>query len=371
VRILTLFMSAGKSLGWWKAQGILSREILVYRELLAAGAFDRVQVFSYDAADRALLAELAAGDPLYERFEALAPATGTSGKLWGVAGVLRHRAAIARSSVLKTNQISGAWAAVFASRVTGVPLVLRAGYIQSRNLKLAGSPAKGWAAWVVERAASQRARAVIVTSEAAADHFRRDATVASKVHLLPTYVDLNAFAAKRDYDWDAPVIAVGRMSAPKNLPALLKGCALAGVGLTLVGKGEKEAELRALAATLPVPIRFTGTVENAVLAGLLAEHTIFALPSLYEGLPKALIEAMSTGLVCIGSNIPGITDLIEDGVTGYLTEGVAAEDIAAAIRRARAARNPAIGAQARAKVEARYGLDRYVASEAAIFRQIA
>jgi glycosyltransferase involved in cell wall biosynthesis len=104
---------------------------------------------------------------------------------------------------------------------------------------------------------------------------------------------------------------------------------------------------------------------------LLAEHSLFALPSLHEGLPKVLIEAMATGLISIASDIPGVTDLIEDGVTGYLIRGFSAEDVAAAIRRARDAHNPAVGGRARATIEARFGLTRYVEAEAAIYREIA
>ena len=330
-----------------------------------------MQVFSYDAADRAFLRELAVADPLYERFEVIAPASGRAGKAWSVTGVIGHRAAIARSTALKTNQISGSAPAILAARLTGVPLVLRMGYILSRRFALNGQRGKALVARALEAAGARQAARIVVTSENAADHFRSDPAVAAKVRLLPTYVDTGAFAPKQALDFDAPPIAVGRFTPQKNLPALLQGCALAGVGLTLVGKGPDEAELRALAATLPVPIRFAGTVDNAELPALLGQHSLFVLPSLHEGLPKVLIEAMASGLICIGSDIPGITDLIEDGVTGYLIRGFAPEDVAAAITRAREARDGDMGARARAKIEARFGLAGYVARESAVYREIA
>jgi glycosyltransferase involved in cell wall biosynthesis len=56
----------------------------------------------------------------------------------------------------------------------------------------------------------------------------------------------------------------------------------------------------------------------------------------YEGLPKSLIEAMSSEMVCIGTNVPGIADLLTDGVTGYLCDGTDAASIAGTIERARA-----------------------------------
>ena len=371
MRVLTLFLTGGKSLHFWREEGTFSREILVYRRLLELNAFDRVQVFSYDAADRALVAELAREDALYGRMDVLAPAEGRGGSAWGVTGVLRHRAALAGSAAFKTNQVRGSLPAILAARLTGVPLVFRMGYRLSRRLQLNGERAKAAVARALEWAGARTAARIVVTSENVAADFRSDPAIAPKVRLLPTYVDTGTFAPTGGIDPDAAAIAVGRFTPQKNLPALLKACALAGTGLTLVGKGPGEAELRALAADLPVPVRFAGTIDNAALPALLAEHGMFVLPSLHEGLPKVLIEAMAAGLTCVASDIPGVTDLIEDGVTGYLIRGHAPEDIAAAITRARDARDPAIGARARARIEDRFGLERYVAAEIAVYREIA
>ena len=65
MRVLTLFLSSGKSLLSWHKDGILSREILIYRDLLKSGTFDRIQIFSYDAADREFVAELAGKTDFY------------------------------------------------------------------------------------------------------------------------------------------------------------------------------------------------------------------------------------------------------------------------------------------------------------------
>jgi glycosyltransferase involved in cell wall biosynthesis len=371
MRILTLFLSAGKSLRFWQREGLFSREILIYRELLKAGAFDRIQVFSYDADDRAALRELAATDPLYEKFDVIAPAQGRAGKAWALTGVLANRGRIAQSAALKTNQITGSAPAILAARLTGVPLVLRLGYVLSRRFSMNGQGLKAAVARAIEAAGARTAARIVVTSEAAAGHFRDSHAVGDKVRLLPTYVDTGAFAPAQVSSAEGDAIAVARFSPQKNLPALLRACALAGVPLTLVGKGEGEAELRSIAETSAVPVTFAGSIDNAALPDLLGRHGLFLLPSLHEGLPKVLIEAMAAGLTCIGSNIPGITDLIEDGVTGYLIDGFSPEDIAATIRRARERDDPEIGVRGRARIEAKFGLPVYLANEIAVFREVA
>lgn len=369
--ILTLFLSSAKSLLTWEREGILSREILVYRELLRRGIFDTVQIFSYDAADQAFLTALRLRDAFYDRVLVLTPPEGRAGAGWAMRGVLHHRRAIARSTALKTNQGSGSWAALIASRLTGRPLVFRMGYILSRRFMLNGQNARARAAALVERLVADRARYIIVTSADAAAHFRARPAWAGKVRHLPTYVDTSVFSSKQHYDFDAPLIAVARMQPQKNLPALLAACAMAGRDLVLVGKGDQEAELRAMAADLPVSITFAGTLDNVEIALLMSQHSIFMLPSLHEGLPKVLIEAMASGLICIGSPISGTMDLITDGETGYLTDGFEPADIARAIDRARREKNSAIGARARARIEAIYGLEQYVDAESALYQALA
>ncbi|MCL2305495.1 MAG: glycosyltransferase [Planctomycetaceae bacterium] len=61
---------------------------------------------------------------------------------------------------------------------------------------------------------------------------------------------------------------------------------------------------------------------------VMRESDVFAFPSLHEGFPCALTEAMSVGLPCVGlKTAPGVNELIEDGVTGFLAENNA-EDFA-------------------------------------------
>ena len=367
---LTLFLSGGKSLGWWAAEGVFTREMALYRQQLASGVLSRVLIFSYDAADRAFLAEQASRDPLMAQIELIAPPVDRRGIGWGLRGVWAHRRAIAATDLIKTNQISGSWAAIWASLLCRRPLLLRMGYILSRRFALNGERAKASAARLIEWAGMRRARIISVSAEAAREELAaRAPSAASRIRLMPTYVDVDTFSARAAGVADAGLIAVGRLRPQKNLPELIRAVALAGRPLTLVGKGEQEAELRALAQAVGANVRFIAQIDNDALAALLRDHARFILPSLHEGLPKVLIEAMASGLVVIGSRIPGITDLIRDGDTGYLIDGFDAAAIAAAISRADAA-DAGMGGRARAVIEERFGLRRYARAEAALYAEV-
>jgi glycosyltransferase involved in cell wall biosynthesis len=88
---------------------------------------------------------------------------------------------------------------------------------------------------------------------------------------------------------------------------------------------------------------------------------VFVLPSLREGMPNALLEAMASGTACIATRLEGVTDaIIDDGNNGLL---VPANDKAAlrkALQRCLDDRDFArsLGAQGRRTAEARFGLDR-------------
>ncbi len=356
-------------MGWWRETGLLSREILVYLRLLRNDAFAQVVIFSYDPADRALVAEEAKRDPLWARIHILAPkrrATGRRALWWSLVGPLRHAREIAAAHAIKTNQLNSVPAALVAARRSGRPLVLRFGYLLSSSYHDSGRRLRARATRVLEGIAYRASSRVLVSSRDMERHVAGRGHGA-KVLVTPTYVDVATFAAKTDYDFAAPLVWVGRLSAAKNLDKLIEACALVGRDLTLIGSGELEAPLRAQAAAAPIRVEFAGRVPNELLAERLREHSVFMLPSFYEGLPKALIEAMACGLVCVASNVSGITDLIADGDTGYLIDGFEAEDIARVLRRVMDEADGDVGRRARAFIERDFGLERYAEREAEVY----
>lgn len=87
------------------------------------------------------------------------------------------------------------------------------------------------------------------------------------------------------------------------------------VNLTLVGSGARQDQLRTYAQSRGVAncVNFAGYINDRdYLASVVVKHEIFVMPSLTEGLPRALIEAMALGLPCIGSKAGGIPELLPE-----------------------------------------------------------
>jgi phosphatidylinositol alpha-1,6-mannosyltransferase len=92
--------------------------------------------------------------------------------------------------------------------------------------------------------------------------------------------------------------------------------------LVFVGDGDDAARLKGRAAGLASPesVVFTGFVSDALLETLYRRAAAFAMPSRDEGLGLVYLEAMAHGLPCIGSVHDAATEVIDDGVTGYLVD---------------------------------------------------
>lgn len=374
-RTLLLFLSNGGSLVRWREEGLISRELLLYAEFLRQGVFETVLLFTYDPADQAILDQLAKADPIYGRMRLLAPGRaarqGLAATIDGLSRIWRARREIAKVTWVKTNQVSGSWTAVAAARLSRRPLMIRLGYLLSKRFGMNGQGFRRRMAFLLERIAFRAATRIVVTSIESQEKVAADPAVADKVRLAPTYVDVDTFRAKDRYDFDQPMIYVGRLEPAKNLLNLVRACRQAGRGLDLIGAGSLEAEIAREAQGADPPVRLLGRLPNEVVAERLQGHTIFILPSFYEGLPKVLIEAMASGLVSIASDIPGVTDLIDDGRTGYLIRGFEPADIARQIERAYGERDAALGTAARARIEDAFSLQRYVKTEAALYAEVA
>ena len=334
---IAVFFSHGTSLAAWRKSGIFSREVGYYRELSAdVGAITYV---TYDVPAPELAVDLAQAAPatvLFNRWS-------IPYQLYGLIAPFVYRRRLRACSILKTNQLSGAWTAVISKWLVRRPLVVRSGYVASRSHGTGGP--RSWRMRTIaalERLAVRAADLVFVATESDERYLAETYGVpADKLRRVPTPIDTERFrpdpTGVRDRDL---LVYVGRLSPEKNVDLLIDAVALSStVKLKIAGTGSLEETYRSRAGER---VEFLGAVPNDQLPALLARASIFALVSDFEGSPKALLEAMACGLAVIGTRARGIADVIEDGVTGLLCDR-SAESIASAIGRLQA--EPALAAR--------------------------
>ena len=145
-----------------------------------------------------------------------------------------------------------------------------------------------------------------------------------KIIVTANYIDTDKFTPTAGEKYDRRIVYSGKIAQQKNLGALIKALVKTGVALDIIGgamdeKSEKlQNELVKSATELGVELTFSGRLPNEELPKILNKYKIYVLPSLYEGMPKSLLEAMSVGLACVGTNVEGAREIIKNGVTGFL-----------------------------------------------------
>jgi len=235
----------------------------------------------------------------------------------------------------------------------------------SRRFRLNGKKKSAQLAAFVEGVGFRFADAIIVTSKAARDEVQARASQKPKGQLVSTYADTDLFAP-RSAPTKSRFLYVGRLTKQKNLESLIRAAQLANVGVDIYGDGPLDDELRTLVRSLKADVEFYPRIPNTQLASVMNDYLFFALPSLHEGLPKVLLEAMSTGLICVGTDIPGTRDLITDGENGFLASGTSEHELLRPIREAVMADRGAIGVAARRLIQEKYGLQRYIDQESEV-----
>jgi colanic acid/amylovoran biosynthesis glycosyltransferase len=164
-------------------------------------------------------------------------------------------------------------------------------------------------------------------------------------------VDGDAFAPTPRPAGEGPfrVACIGRLSPEKGQEHLLRALALLEAGgrrltCTFVGDGDDRERLERLRVSLGLnDVRFTGQLESAGVRSVLADAHAMVLPSLREGIPVTLMEAMSMRVPVIASSVGGVPELVRDGVTGLLVAPGDEQQIADALERL--AGDPALGAR--------------------------
>jgi glycosyltransferase involved in cell wall biosynthesis len=148
-----------------------------------------------------------------------------------------------------------------------------------------------------------------------------------------------------------------------------------GLSLLLVGEGADFDSLVGLSESLGVSgsVRFVGPKPQEDLLPLYRDAQLVVIPSRNEGLPRVALEAGACGSICVGSNVGGLPEVIEDRITGLLVEPESPEALAEAMLRALnlpAGLKQRMSTAARDKIRQQFGYERMVGSYEELFQSL-
>lgn len=347
---LGLVFTDGVSLKQWVDQGLFSREKQIYEEHLKQKHFDKIVWFTYGVNDQYIRNELVQNGELDEKILVIPMPKLFDNKvlkpLYSYLIPYIHRNECKELDIIKTNQMAGAWTAAIIHKKYGIPFLLRTGYTYSTNYRRLYEQEKKIRKKIkyyyksrkyigIEKKIYRICNWATVSSKHDKEYICANCHVSSKkIEIVGNYVDTNLFKPKKGMERKNRFIYVGRYGTEKNLFNMIKAMEQAHVGVDLYGSGELQHELESFIQQNGYDAQLKGSVDNKELPNILNQYRYFILVSHHEGMPKALLEAMACGLICVGTNVEGINEVIRDEYNGVIANEINADSISRAVIKA-------------------------------------
>lgn len=348
---LVLFFTYGTSLKMWDDIGMFHREVALYKKLHDLGI--RISFITYGKDDRQYQSELSSISIYDNHFR-------FPNNVYARLIPFLHMNVLREADVYKTNQFKGGNFALLAARFWQKPVVARAGYSWKGFVSKQDNVDDD----VMQKVKKSEdflidsASLVIVTTQRHADQIQLSHS-GKNIRIHPNYILIDIFKpqpTEKQFD----MVFVGRIAPQKNLRMLFDAMRLLhGKRLLMIGQGELTDVLKQDYADLSDRVTWYGSAPHDELPNLIQQAKIFILPSHHEGHPKTLIEAMSCGMPVVGTDVPGIQEVIQHQKTGFLCQKTP-DDIAKTLQSILDddTLQQALGQQAREYALENYSLDR-------------
>lgn len=257
--------------------------------------------------------------------------------VWKLSGVLKRE----KVDILHCHRHKATVYGTIAAKLAGVPVIFAHVHGLNRSKKTRRK--------FVNRFILKRVNKILTVGEAVKkDVLRNNPSVRpEKVVSIGNSIDYDRFAdvriskeqAKKSIGLSPNSFVfgtVGRLAPTKGQAYLIEAFVkvkmeIPAAELIFIGTGRLESQLKeqALKAGLADSIHFLGTRDDVPL--LLRAMDVFILPSIAEGMPRSLLEAMAVGVVCVATAVGGIVEILADGELGFLVPAENSDALAEAM----------------------------------------
>ncbi len=224
------------------------------------------------------------------------------------------------------------------------------------------------------------ANRVVTVCHPFADQVRAAGVPPDHIRVIPNSIEVGRPVPMEDAreKWGIPpdarvILTIGRLSNEKGHRFLLQAAAMLPSVLVIVGEGPERQALESQARALGLEQRIVFTGQQRDPAPFYAMADVFALPSLSEGSPNVLLEAMSARIPIVATAVGGVPETVVDGQDALLVPASDPASLAAALQRV--LEDGSLAASLRenayASVVNRFSPDAYYAALTSVYREVA
>lgn len=352
---LAVFLAIGESLKDFEKKGQLKR-LLGYNIKYYLKAFDKVFIFSYQNESTALPLNCVLVPNRYKLHR----------YLYALLMPLIEAKTLYSCTTVRALQITGGIPAFISSILYRKPYVVNYGYDYEYYAKLDHQYLLSFIFKFLKYPVLLFSTFVIVTSPDLKNRIKF--LDIKKIRLIPNGVDLNLFKKRKTKDRSGTyrLTFIGRLELQKNLANLVRACAGLDFKYQLIfyGDGSQKNNLIKLAKRLNVNLEIRKPVNYSMVTSAINSADLFILPSLIEGNPKVLLEAMACESKVVVSDVPGNRELINDGKNGFVCQ-TDPESITRTIKRAISS-EANLGKNARSFVETNFDIHTLLDTETSL-----
>jgi len=319
---LFFLMSLGVGLERWEKNGTIERELAVIRNLTERGI--QISVITFDTQKsiknnnfrkRFDNLEIISVKPFWIPQRLL--------KIWAIIIPIILFLKIRKCNILYTNQSLPCFYSVLLSKLFRKKLIVRAGYVYGDRMEEnANKVFVKKIPYILnkfkEKIVFRSATACILPTDYLANWVIEKYKIKKPIVVIPNSVNTMLFKKLVLLKKPNTIVSVGRLNPVKQYGLLVSKLANTNFELHIYGDGPERHNLENFAAERNCKLFLHGNTTNELLVEKINSAEFFILPSKLEGNPKALIEAMACGAICIGTNVKGISNIIQDGINGFL-----------------------------------------------------
>lgn len=317
---IAFFFTYGYSLKTWEESGTLERELKTLRILSKNYGYKFTLVTYGDVSDTLIknISEEFKIIPIYSIIKKRN--SKFINYLFSFTIPFKLRNTFKNIDVIHQHQLLGSWVVIILKFLVKKPLLTRTGYdmyLFAKNERK--NVVVRYLYKLLTRFTIWLSDTYTVTSMSDFNYLNTSRRTKKKLLYRPNFIEQNE-TNPLENRYQNKILAVGRLVEQKNFKILIEEFKNTkdDFEIVIVGEGKLENELKALALKNNVDLKLIGSVSYEELKNIYQNYRYFNSTSLFEGNPKTLLEAMASGCVVLASNISNHSEIIKNGLNGYI-----------------------------------------------------